>query len=46
MPKESAKKLASQILNYFFCAETLIFHYGLKYSIFQKYFRIFKIGHL
>jgi hypothetical protein len=40
------KKLASQNLDYFFCAETLIFHYGHKSSFFRKYFGISENGHL
>ena len=50
MPKESApenkKKLSSQNEKYIFSHETLIFHYAHKRSIFQKYFRISKNGHL
>jgi hypothetical protein len=49
VPKYSAKnkkKLASQIFFIFFGHETLIFHYAHKRSIFQKYFRISKNGHL
>jgi hypothetical protein len=45
-PHQKIEKLASQNFLFFFGRETLIFHYGLKYSIFQKYFRNFKIGHL
>jgi len=49
MPKESApkiKKLASQIFLFIFRHETLIFHYALKTSNSQKYFRKSKNGHL
>ena len=49
IPKGSApknKNFSVTIFLFFFGRETLIFHYGHKSSIFQKYFRIFKNGHL
>ena len=45
-PHPKIKKLASQIFLFFFGRETLIFHYANKTSNSQKYFRIFKNGHL
>ncbi len=49
IPKGSAQKnknFSVTKFSLFFGRETLIFHYAHKCSIFQKYFRISKNGHL
>jgi hypothetical protein len=43
---KNKKKLSSHFFLFFFGRETLIFHYGHKSSIFQKYFGKSKNGHL
>ena len=46
IPRQQNKNLASQKFLFFFVRETLIFNYAHKRSIFQKYFRKSKNGHL